>query len=78
MGIDAVILGLSPVDGFHVQCMSKNEGDILAVAEVGKPVPGEDALDADHDIFAIRLDGLQEWLRLGLQVPVKNNCALIV
>ena len=45
--IDPVVLGFPSMDGSHVQGMAQDEGDLLSLAEVGKPVPGEDALDAD-------------------------------
>jgi len=35
-------------------------GDALALAEVGQPVPGEHALAADDEPFAIGLDGIEE------------------
>jgi hypothetical protein len=46
------------VDGFHVQGVSENESDLLVVAEVGQPVPGEQALDGDDEIVAEGGDGL--------------------
>jgi len=58
--------------------MSKDEGDGLLVAEIGDPVPGEDALDPDDDILAIGLDGLQERLRGGVDVLVEPDFALVV
>ena len=47
-GIDAVVLGLAAVDGLHVVGVADQEGELLLGAEVGEPVPGEHALDADH------------------------------
>jgi hypothetical protein len=46
-GVDLVILGLAAVDGFQVQGVSKDKSDLLFLTEVGEPVPGEPALDAD-------------------------------
>jgi len=47
-------------------------------AQVGQPVPGEDALDSDDNIFSKRLDGLQELLWSGFDVPVKHNLSFEV
>ena len=47
-GIDPVVLGLTAVDGFHVESVAQDEGDLLAAAQVGEPVPGEHAFDRDY------------------------------
>ena len=39
MGVDLVVFGLTPMDGFHVQGMAQHEGNALASAEVGQPGP---------------------------------------
>src|SRR5436309_2554749 len=54
-GVDAIVLGLAAVDGFHVQGVAEDEGDLFARAQVGEPVPGEDALDTDDQVFTVRL-----------------------
>ena len=58
--------------------MSEDEGDVFLAAEVGEPVPGEDALDADDHIGAVGLDGLQKWSRFGFDVVVQNDFAVAV
>jgi hypothetical protein len=42
--------------------MSEDEGDVVLGAEIGQPVPGEDALDPDDDIFPEGFDGLENGL----------------
>ena len=60
---DAAVLGLAPVNGLHVQGVAEDEGDPLLGAEVGDPVPGEDALDGHHEILPVRGDGGEKVLR---------------
>jgi hypothetical protein len=35
------MFGLAPVNGFHLEGVSQDEGNALFRAEVGEPVPGE-------------------------------------
>jgi len=51
VGIDFIIFGFSSVDGFHIQGMAKDKGDILSGAQIRDPVPGEHAFHGDHNIF---------------------------
>jgi hypothetical protein len=44
--------------------VAEDEGDLLARAQVGEPVPAEDALDAHDRAPAVGLDGLEEGSRL--------------
>ena len=66
VGIDLVVLGLAPVDGLHVQGVAEDEGDPLLGAQIGEPVPREDALHGHHQVLAVRSDGGEEvrpaWL----------------
>src|SRR4051812_15999265 len=59
-GVDLVVLGLAAVDGFHVEGVAEHDGDLLLLAEVGQPVPGEHALGADDEAIAEGSDGAQE------------------
>jgi len=52
--------------------VSEDKGDALLDAEIGEPVPGEDALDADDDILAKGLDGIEEVSGLG-EVVVRDQ-----
>lgn len=52
VGIDLVVLRLSAMDGFHVEGMAEDEFDTFLAAQVGKPVPGEHAFHADHQVVA--------------------------
>ncbi len=55
--VDAVVLGLAAVDGLHHQRVAENEGDALPGAQVGQPVPGEEALDGKDEVVAGRGHG---------------------
>ena len=77
-GIDLIVLALAAVDGLHVEGVAEDEGEVLAGAEVGEPVPGEDALDGDDEVFAIGRDGLEEVLGGGEDVLVDEDGPLTV
>jgi hypothetical protein len=46
-GVDLVVLGLAAMNGLHVQGMAQDESDAFAPAEIGDPIPGKHALDAN-------------------------------
>jgi acetyl-CoA carboxylase biotin carboxyl carrier protein len=77
-GIDAVVLGLAAVDGLHVEGVAEDEGDPFPPAEVREPVPGEDALGGDDEVFAVGRDGGQEGLGTAAQVLVEEDLALAI
>jgi len=75
VGVDLVVLGLTPMDGLHVEGVSQDEFDVLLGTEVGEPVPAEDALDSDDEVVAVGLNGVEEEVRLAAQVAVQENLA---
>ena len=77
-GVDAVVLGLAAVDGLHVEGVADEEGDVCSAAEVGEPVPGEHALDADDDVAeggegSEKASGRQGRLTSATTVPVASR-----
>ena len=64
MGVDLVVLGLAAVDRLHVEGVAEDEGDVLTGAEIGEPIPAEDALDADDQVVPKRRDGSEEGVGL--------------
>ena len=72
--VDPVVLGLAAVDGLHVEGVAEDEGDVLG-AEVGEPVPAEDALGGDDQVVAEGFDGFEEELGLAGQVAVQQDVA---
>jgi len=55
-----IILGLVPVEPFHVEGMAKDNGDVVLGTEVGQPTPRENTFDADDPFLAIWGKGFQE------------------
>jgi hypothetical protein len=77
-GIELIVLGLAAVDGLHIQGVSEHEMNTLLGTQIGEPVPGEDALDADHEVFSERRDGAEERLGRGLHIAVQEDLAVTV
>src|SRR5439155_9990553 len=73
VGIDLVGLGLAAVDGLHVQGVAQDEGDALCGAEVGEPVPGEQALTGDGQPVAEGSDSAEEGIRPGGDSLVQDD-----
>jgi hypothetical protein len=53
--------------------VSEGEGDVLVLADVSEPVPGEHALGSDDRSIAVGLDGLEEELGIGAEVLVDDD-----
>jgi len=53
IGVYFVVFGFASMDGFHVECTAKDKRDILLAAEIGKPVPGEDALNGNNNVLTV-------------------------
>src|SRR5262249_11755261 len=64
-GVALVVLGLAAVEGLPVQSVSEDKRDLLFLAEVGEPVPGEQALAGDDETFAEGGDGAEEGVGAG-------------
>lgn len=78
VGVDTVVLGLSSVNRFHVQGVTEDEGNVSLFAEVGDPIPGEDALDADDHIGTEAGDDKNEMFRFRGHVSVEQDLALLI
>lgn len=78
LGIDLVVLGLSAMDRFHVERMAQYERDVLGLAEIGQPIPGEDALDTDYDIVPVGCNQLQEPVCLCRDVLMKADITFVI
>jgi hypothetical protein len=68
MSIDAIVFGFASMDGFHIESVAEDEGDILIGAKIGEPIPGEEAFDANDDVAAEWLNGGEELIRIGFDV----------
>jgi len=76
--IELVVLLLATVDRPHVQRMAQHEAKLLLLTQVSEPVPGEDALAANHQVVSVRSDGFQERFRLRRQVLVEEPLTLSI
>ena len=78
VGVEPVVLRLAAVDGLHVQSVAEDELDPLLAAQVGDPVPAEQALDGDDQILSVGGEGLQKLLCFAGHLPVDQGIALLV
>jgi hypothetical protein len=76
--VDAVVLGLAAVDGAHVQGVAEDERDVLTRAEIGHPVPGEHALDADDQVLAVGCQGVEQDRRVGREIAMQDDLVVPV
>jgi len=58
--------------------MAENELDAFVPAEIGEPVPGEDALHGDDEVVAERGDGREEVIGSAPDVLVKKDLAFSI
>lgn len=56
------------MNGFPVQGMAQDKGNLLPGAEVGEPVPAEQALDGDDESITEGGNGLEEGVGIGGEV----------
>ena len=63
----------------HSQRVSESEWEALALAEIGEPVPGEEALAADDEILGAKgRQGAQQSLRSGWKIAVQERLSSAV
>jgi hypothetical protein len=77
-GIDSIVFGLAAVDSLHLQCMAEDEGEALLGAEVGAPVPAEEAFDSDDQVFAVGPESAQELLTIAGELLVDEDIAGLI
>jgi hypothetical protein len=78
VGVDAIVLGLTAVDGLHVEGMAEHERDAFAGAQIGEPVPAEGALGGDDEVAAVGRDSLEEELGVTPQIAMEKFVAALV
>jgi hypothetical protein len=66
------------MDGLHVEGVPEDELDALLGAEVGDPVPAEEALDGHDQAFAVGLEDAQEFLSVAGELLVDDGLAVLV
>jgi hypothetical protein len=78
LGVETIVLGFAPVDGFHVLGVPQHTRQTFLDAQVGKPVPGKHALHGDHEILAIGSHGLEKNLGGRWHIPVEQDLTIPV
>jgi hypothetical protein len=78
MRVDRIVFGLAPVNRLHVERGTQDEGKTFSGAEVGEPVPGEEAFDADDEIRPVGGHGFQKWVGGRLHIAVLTDLSLWV
>jgi hypothetical protein len=58
--------------------MREHESNAVLRAEVGEPVPAEDALGGDDEVVLIGSDRVQKGARCASDVPVHQDCSLLI
>ena len=58
--------------------MAEDERNLVSAAEVGDPVPGEEALDADDNVGAEGSEGIEESLFVGRDLRLTDDVAGLV
>jgi hypothetical protein len=73
LGIDLSMLGLAAMEGLHGEGVAQDKGKPLFSTPVGEPVPGEEALDGDHETITRGRNGLEERCRRGFHSAVQEE-----
>src|SRR5262245_16664502 len=66
------------MDGLHIQRMPEDKRNAFARAQVGEPVPGEDAFDTDDQVLPIGRNGLEKRFWASRHVPMHQDLALLI
>jgi hypothetical protein len=66
------------MDRLHVERMAQDKKNALLGAEVGQPVPGEDAFDANHQVLPVGCNSLEKGLRCCLHIPMQKGLSILI
>ena len=78
VGVDAVVLGFPAVDRLHVVGVTEHEVDVGVGAQVGDPVPAEEALNADDEAVEVGFDQFEKAVGITGDVAVDDLLAVRV
>ena len=73
MGVNFIVLGFASMNGFHIEGMAQNKGDVFLGAQIRDPVPGEHAFYSNDDIFPERLYDIEQGFPVGFYIAVKHD-----
>ncbi len=76
--IEGVASTRAPSPASHVKRVAQHKGNALLTAEIGDPIPGEDALDGDRQVFLVGLNHDQERLARGFHVLMYQGIAFVI
>jgi hypothetical protein len=65
------------MDGFHLEGVPKDEGNALFRAEVGEPIPGEEAFNSDDQAVTIGSNGLEKGFGSGFHISVQQDFTVV-
>ena len=66
------------MDGFPVERVPKDKRNAFAGTQIGKPLPREDAFDADDTILSIGRNSLEKGVWPRWHIPVHKDLAILV
>jgi hypothetical protein len=53
VSVDFIVLGFAPMNGFHIEGVAHDTDDPFFGAEVGQPIPSEEALHGYDEVLAV-------------------------
>jgi hypothetical protein len=65
------------VNGFHIERVSQDKGNIFLSAEIGEPLPGEDTFNGHDKAVAVGSNGLEKRFRSGFHIAVYEHLAIL-
>ena len=66
------------MDRLHCQSVTQHETNALLLAQIGQPIPAEEALDGYDEVLSIRLDEPEEGFTISPDIAVYLSLAAIV
>jgi hypothetical protein len=66
------------MNGFHIEGVTEDEGDVLLCAEISDPVPGEDTFNGHNDIFSVSFDGFKKDFWICSDISLKRDTPFLV
>jgi hypothetical protein len=71
------MVGLAALEGCQGEGVCPDTGDGLFSAEIGQPLPGEQAFDRDDELLTVGRHGLEARCRSGVQRAVQPELPVL-